>query len=336
MKITIIGASGYVGGELMRLALMHPHVDEVIPISSSHAGKKVSIAHPHLRQVKLRFLPFESAKESDVVFSTLPHGKSAHHAEEFLNLGRIIDLSADFRLHNPDDYERWYGFKHPHPEFLDNVVYGLPELHRKEIRTAEFVAVPGCIATSVILALHPLRTLIDSVIIDAKIGSSASGKSPTLATHHPERNGVVRCYKPVLHRHLAEITQELEISASMTTHAIELVRGISSTCHVLLKRSNLSEKEIWKQYRDAYYDEPFIRIIKQRSGNYRFPEPKILSGTNFCDVGFALDPTSPRVVVISALDNLMKGAAGQAIQCMNIMFGFNETEGLNFLGLHPI
>ncbi len=201
----------------------------------------------------------------------------------------------------------------------------------------------GCNATATILALQPLfkRGLAEQAVIEVKAGSSQGGNSASDASHHPERSGAVRSYKPTGHRHVAEMVQELgdrfdatpQISFSATS--IEMVRGILATCHVFLNQS-LTEKDIWKIYREDYGDERFVRIVKERSGIYRYPEPKLLSGTNYCDIGFELDPDSNRLVVMSAIDNLMKGAAGQAVQAFNLMHGFDEDTALGFAGLHPI
>ena len=239
---------------------------------------------------------------------------------------KIIDLSSDFRLKNKEDF-----------------VYGIPELHREEIKNSDFVSGAGCNATAVILALYPLfkNNIVDleRTVIEVKVGSSEAGNSPTNASHHPERSGSVRSVMPTQHRHVAEIIQELGLGKDIKIHfsatAIEMVRGVLATCHVFLKK-DLDEKEIWKIYREAYGDEPFIRIVKDSDGIYRYPEPKLLIGTNYCDIGFEKDEDSNRFVIISAIDNLMKGAAGQAVQAFNIMHGFDEKTALKFPGLHPI
>jgi len=196
-------------------------------------------------------------------------------------------------------------------------------------------AAPGCIASSIILALHPVKELVRSVVADAKIGSSAAGNAPSDSSHHPERCGVIRPYAPAGHRHQAEILQETGIDVMLSAHAVEMVRGISSTIHIDLKKE-VKEKEIWSLLRNAYNDEPFIRIVKSKKGVFRFPEPKILAGSNLCDIGFELDEAHNRLILFSSLDNLMKGAAGSAVQCMNLIFRVEETKGLEFPGLHPI
>jgi N-acetyl-gamma-glutamyl-phosphate/LysW-gamma-L-alpha-aminoadipyl-6-phosphate reductase len=263
----------------------------------------------------------------------------------------VVDLSSDFRLRDPAGYARWYGHEHEAPDWIERFVYGLPELHRDEIRQASYVSGVGCNATATILALYPLfkADLIDrsrGVIVEVKVGSSEGGKRAGDDSHHPARSGVVRSFAPTGHRHTAEVIQELALGGeSPQIHfsgtAVELVRGILATAHAFLipptsGAAPITERDLWKVYRAAYRDEPFVRIVKERQGVYRYPEPKILAGTNYCDVGFALDPASGRVVAISAIDNLMKGAAGSAVQAMNLMCGFEERAGLDFPGLHPI
>jgi len=341
MKVGIVGGSGYTGGELLRLLLRHPKVDVAQVTSDSMAGKPVSRAHPNLRKVTdLTFTPHDALDPCDLLFLAMPHGRSMARMPDFLvRAGKVIDLSADFRLKNPVLYRAYYGVDHPHPELLKGSVYGLPELHRDAIREATLVAGPGCIATAAILAVRPLAQagLIapDRLVVDAKTGSSAGGLDGGPASHHAERSGVMRIYAPTGHRHTAEIEQEAGVNVALSCHAVEAVRGILATCHAFL-RDSVTSKDLWRLYRDAYGQEPFVRIVTEAAGLYRFPEPKILMGTNFCDVGFALDAHTDRVVAIAALDNLMKGAAGTAVQCMNLVAGYPETMGLDFLGLHPV
>ena len=251
---------------------------------------------------------------------------------------RLIDLSADFRLNSAQSYQRWYGSEHARPELLGTFVYGVPELHRDAIRTADRVACAGGNATASTLAVRPLtrRELVESVVIEVKAGSSEGGNASSGASHHPERSGAVRSYRPTGHRHVGELQQSLgEVPIHFSATSIEMVRGILATCHVFLKKP-LEEKAVWKIFREDYRDEPFVRLIKERSGIHRYPDPKLLAGTNYCDIGFERDPHSNRLVVLSAIDNLMKGAAGQAVQCLNLMYSFDETFGLTFPGLHPI
>jgi N-acetyl-gamma-glutamyl-phosphate/LysW-gamma-L-alpha-aminoadipyl-6-phosphate reductase len=264
---------------------------------------------------------------------------------------KIIDLGADYRIKNLENYQSWYG-DHQNPEFINDFIYGIAELHREEIKKANYVSCGGCEATCSILTLYPLfkNNLIDldRTIIDAKLGSSAAGGKPGLGSHHPERSGAVRSYKPTMHRHTAEIEQEMSrvlegqytsensgIKVHVSATAIEMVRGILVTCHAFL-REDISELELWKVYKEAYQDERFVRIIQDKIGVYRFPEPKLLEGTNFCDISLEKDKRSNRVVVVGAIDNLVKGTAGQAIQAMNLMFGFGENTALEYTGLHPV
>ena len=341
MKVGIVGGSGYTGGELLRLLLRHPKVEVAQVTSDSMAGKPIGRAHPNLRRVTdLSFTPHSDLEPCDLLFLAMPHGRSMGRMSDFLvRAGKVIDLSADFRLKDPALYREYYGVEHPRPDLLAQSVYGLPELHREAIRQATLVSGPGCIATAAILAIHPLAKagLIDPerLVVDAKTGSSAGGVDGGTASQHPERSGVMRIYAPAGHRHTAEIEQETGVKVALSCHAVEAVRGILATCHAFLQDS-VTSKDLWRVYREAYRGEPFVRIVTEAAGLYRYPEPKILAGTNFCDVGFALDAHANRVVSVAALDNLMKGAAGTAVQCMNLVAGYPETMGLDFLGLHPV
>ena len=341
MKVGIVGGSGYTGGELLRLLLRHPKVEVAQVTSDSMAGKPIGRAHPNLRKVTdLTFTPHSDLEPCDLLFLAMPHGRSMGRMSDFLvRAGKVIDLSADFRLKDPALYREYYGVEHPRPDLLAQSVYGLPELHREAIRQATLVSGPGCIATAAILAIHPLAKagLIDPerLVVDAKTGSSAGGVDGGTASQHPERSGVMRIYAPAGHRHTAEIEQETGVKVALSCHAVEAVRGILATCHAFLQDS-VTSKDLWRVYREAYHGEPFVRIVTEAAGLYRYPEPKILAGTNFCDLGFALDAHANRVVAVAALDNLMKGAAGTAVQCMNLVAGYPETMGLDFLGLHPV
>lgn len=343
IQTSIVGTSGYAGGELLRLLLSHPKVEVKQITSESYAGKPAHFLHPNLRgRTELRFVRIEDLEPCDLLFLALPHGEAMHRIEQFASLAeRIVDLSADFRLKASQGYVRWYELEHPTPRWLERFVYGLPELHREEIASARYVSGVGCNAACTILALYPFyrRGVVERTVVEVKVGSSEGGSKPTPASHHPERAGVVRPYAPVTHRHLAELLQELNIEEEPCIHfsvtSIGIVRGASAMCHCFLKEP-LSQKEVWRIYREDYADEPFIRLVAAKRGIYRFPEPKFLSGSNYCDIGFALEEGTNRLVVISAIDNLMKGAAGNAVQAMNLMLGLLETLGLEFPGLHPI
>ena len=339
-SVSIVGGSGYSGGELLRLLLSHPQCEVQQITSERFAGKFVHNTHPNLRKAtRLKFCTIDKLEKCDVLFLCLPHGQSMDRIDEFQELApSLIDLSADFRLRDASLYSQWYGREHERRDLLGSFVYGIPELHRGATREAQRVACAGCNATATILALHPLhkRELMESAVVEIKAGSSEAGNAASEASHHPERSGVVRSYKPTGHRHVAEMIQELPGPAiHFSATSIEMVRGILATCHVFTT-SSLGERDLWRIYREDYGDEPFIRIVKEKSGIHRYPEPKLLSGTNFCDIGFECDERSNRVVVISAIDNLMKGAAGQAVQSFNLMMRYPETMGLEFPGLHPI
>jgi N-acetyl-gamma-glutamyl-phosphate/LysW-gamma-L-alpha-aminoadipyl-6-phosphate reductase len=353
VRAAIVGGSGYAGGELARLLLSHPRVRVTQIASSSHAGQYLHAVHPNLRpaggNTPIRLVAPDALEPCDALFLALGHGASMYEIDSYRSFApRIVDLSADFRLHCAEDYSRWYEHPHPRPELLDRAVYGIPELHRDALPEATLVSGAGCLATAAILGLRPLAQagILDRsapLVIDAKVGSSAAGAVADASSHHPDRSHAVRSFAPVGHRHTAEVAQELDwpdandgvggIHFSAT--AVELVRGVLITAHAFTQES-VTDADLWRIYRAAYGKEPFIRIVKDRGGVYRYPEPKLLAGTNYCDIGFAVDPHSRRIVVLAALDNLMKGAAGNAVQALNAMMGWDETTGLTFAGLHPI
>lgn len=347
LTASIVGASGYTGGELLRLLLQHPHIRVQQVTSERLDGQFVHFTHPNLRgRTTLKFSAAASLAPCDLLFLGLPHGSAMARIDAFAALApRIVDLSADFRLRHAHDYDRWYGHPHAQPEWLARFVYGLPELHREALRTATHVSGVGCNATATTLAIWPLAKaqLIDAargVICEVKVGSSEGGAASSDSTHHPERAGVMRSFAPTGHRHTAEVLQALAL-AGVTTDvhlsatAVDNVRGVLATAHVFV-REGVTEKDLWKAYREAYAGEPFVRLVKDRVGLYRYPEPKILSGSNYADVGFEFDAGTRRVVALGAIDNLMKGAAGSALQCANLMCGWDETLGLEFPGLHPV
>lgn len=343
LNVSIVGGSGYVGGELLRLLLFHPNVHVKQITSASQVGKFVHHAHPNLRgATDLQFSHPDTLEPCDLLFLAQPHGYSAGKIEAFAAMaGRIIDTAADFRLNSPDIYAQWYGEPHPAPGWLGKFVYGLPERYRTELATAQYASGVGCNATVTNLALLPLAQagLLTGgkVVADIKVGSSEGGARPNEGSHHPERSGAVRSFKPTGHRHQAEVRQVLgtDFELYMSVTSIELIRGALVTAHCLLNNP-VAEKDLWKLYRKAYKQEPFIRLVKQKTGIFRYPDPKLLPGTNYCDIGFEAEEGSSRVVVIAAIDNLMKGAAGSAIQSMNVMLGWPETTGLEFPGLHPV
>ncbi len=342
---SIYGASGYAGGEILRILLGHPKVRIRQVTSRQFANQPVTMVHPNLRKkTDLLFCDPGDLKKCDVLFVALPNCESMKLMPKLKTIAKkIIDLGSDYRIHDKNYFKHWYHQKHENSEMLSKFIYGISELHRNQIKKASYVSCGGCEATVSILALYPLvkHSLIEErIIIDAKMSSSQAGLKPSFSSHHPERAGVVRTYKPTGHRHTAEIIQELspfqkKLDVAITATALDIVRGLLVTIHTVPKKS-ITEKEVWKAYRAEYGNEPFIRIVKERQGNYRFPEPKILQGTNFCDIGFEMDQVSNRLVVIAAIDNLVKGTAGQAVQAMNLMYGFPEITGLEFPGLHPI
>ena len=347
VPVTIIGASGYTGGELLRLTLSHPQLEVKQVTSERLDGQFVHFTHPNLRgRTQLKFVRSDAVEKCDLLFLGLPHGSAMSRIDQLSTLAdRIIDLSADFRLKDAGDYDKWYGKPHASPAWLRKFVYGLPELHRAELQAATYVSGVGCNATATTLAIWPLASagLIDTsrgIICEVKVGSSEGGAASADSTHHPERAGVMRSFAPTGHRHTAEVLQALALKNVVTevhlsATAVDNVRGVLATAHVFVKPGT-AEKDVWKAYRDAYNGEPFVRIVKDRTGLYRYPEPKILSGSNYADVGFELDASTGRVVALCAIDNLMKGAAGTALQCANIMMGWDERLGLEFPGLHPI
>jgi len=337
-QATVIGGSGYTGGELLRLVVEHPELELHQATSRSKEHRTVTNTHPNLRgKTDARFVHPDDLEETEVLFTATPHGYTMEEMPRLSDYAEtVVDLSGDFRLDDPDDYDEWYD-EHPNPGMLDDAVYGIPELYRDEIEDADLIAAAGCNATASILALHPLVEsgivgAEDDVVLDVKASSSAGGASANTASHHAERSRVVRPYAPTGHRHQAEITQETGLDVDMTVHAVEMVRGIAATAHVLV--DGIEEKDLWSAYRGEYGDEPFVRVAKSRRGVYRYPEPKIVEGTNYCDVGF--DVSDGRVVGFSAVDNMMKGSAGMAVQAANIALGFDETAGLEFTGMHPV
>jgi len=324
ISVSIVGSSGYTGGEMLRLLLGHPEFEVKQVTSRTYNGKFVSSVHPNLRKATdLRFCMIDDLEPVDVLVVALPHGKGEAALEKLGHLAKeaYVDLSQDFRI-------------------SDKFVYGHAELHREELKTAKFIAGAGCNATATILALYPFYNegLIDQnmTVAESKISSSAAGNKASTASHHPERAGCVRSFKPTGHRHVLEICEELNTkNMHFSATSIEMVRGILLTAHIFPKKK-MEDKDIWKLYRKYYGEEPFIRIVKDRTGIYRYPEPKLVAGTNFCDIGFEVDSRSDRIVVMSAIDNLVKGSAGHVMQSLNVRFGFDERLGLEFTGLHPV
>ncbi|MEI6532577.1 MAG: N-acetyl-gamma-glutamyl-phosphate reductase [Candidatus Roizmanbacteria bacterium] len=346
VSVSIIGGSGYAGGELLRILLSHPKVTIHQVTSQKFAGLSVGVVHPNLRGVtNLQYCKLEELKPCDILFVGLPNGVSMQMMEHFTKIAKkVIDLGADFRLDSEEQWNEWYKTPHLLPHLIHEFVYGIPEINSESIRHAKWIAGPGCEAICSILTLFPFvkHNLIESkpIIIDAKMGSSQAGATPTTSSAHAERSRATRSYKPTGHRHTAEIEGVLskfnpDIKIDISATAIEIVRGILVTVHAFLK-PGISDKEIWKALRAEYKDKPFVRIVKEKHGLYRYPEPKILQGANFFDIGWERENRGNRVVIIGAIDNLVKGTSGNGVQCMNLMCGFDEKTGLEFPGLHPV
>jgi N-acetyl-gamma-glutamyl-phosphate/LysW-gamma-L-alpha-aminoadipyl-6-phosphate reductase len=337
---SVVGASGFTGGELVRLLAGHPEFEVRQATSRSKENRTVGHAHPNLRDLDLRFSSPADLESVDVLFAATPHGVSMERIDAFREAaGTVVDLSADFRLDTEAQYDEWYD-GHTRPELLEEAVYALPELTREQLPGADLVASGGCNATATILGLLPLFEADvlsgdEQVVVDVKVGSSEGGAGGGEASSHPERSGVVRPYAPTGHRHEAEIEQFLGIDVSFTVHAVDMTRGASATCHVF-PDGPVSKGDLWGAYRGSYEDEPFVELVAGGGGVYRYPEPKAVAGTNRAEVGFELDPENERLVVFSAIDNMMKGSAGQAVHAANVALGIEETAGLAFGGLHPV
>ncbi|WHH58419.1 N-acetyl-gamma-glutamyl-phosphate reductase [Petroclostridium sp. X23] len=344
IKVGILGATGYAGIELVRILCRHPEVEITSIVSQSFVGKKISDVYPNLRGIVDTVCEELDAKEistkCDVVFTALPHGASKTVIPELVQYGlKVIDLSGDFRYNDVSVYEKWYGTKHENAQLLESAVYGMPELHRDKIANADLIGNPGCYTTCSILGLIPLlaNKLVDTknIIIDAKSAVSGAGRSLGLDYHFCECTENMKAYKIATHRHTSEIEQELgiaaqeEIMVSFTPHLIPMKRGIISTMYANLKNKHTTAQllDIYQRY---YKDEFFIRIYDEG----QLPETNHVAGSNFIDIGLVVDERLNRVIVVSALDNLIKGAAGQAVQNMNIMFKLDEKTGLATPGLY--
>ncbi|MDA3650047.1 N-acetyl-gamma-glutamyl-phosphate reductase [Saccharopolyspora indica] len=337
IRAAIVGGAGYIGGELLRLLLGHPEVELVASTSARLAGRRVDGSHPNLRGLTdLTYSDPDALPDCDAVFfASSGLDDPARRAAQASRAKLVFDLSSDLRLTDPALFAAHYG-AHPTPEVLGTATRGLPEVDRTALRTADLVSVPGCMATAGILGLRPLAELVDGpVTVDGRVGSSGSGASAGEMNLHAERANVLRVFAPLGHRHQAEIGQATGLTVRMTATGVDAVRGVQVLCRTQV-REGVTETDIRKAYRAAYADEPFVRVVAQKRGNYRLPEPKILLGSNFCDVGFALDADTRELLVIGALDNLVKGGSGNAVQSLNIRMGWDERLGLGFPGLHPV
>lgn len=345
LRAAIVGSTGYGGVELIRLLLAHPHVAITSVTSSSNAGASITDGYPHLNQIltdKLDAVDVDLIREkADVVFLATPHGVSTELSPKLVDAGlKVIDISGDFRLKSGRDYEAWYKHKAADPAYIAKAVYGLAEVFADEIRGAEFISNPGCYPTATLLGLAPIAAngWMDpkSVIADAKSGVSGAGRGLSLTVHYSEINENFLAYKVNKHQHTPEIEQTLsrlageEIVMTFTTHLVPMTRGILSTIYVNLKERR-SEDEIFDLYRKYYEGRRFVRI--RDKGKY--PATKEVWGSNYCDIGLSLDPRTGRLTIISVIDNVVKGAAGQAVQNLNLMMGWDEATGLAFTPVYP-
>jgi N-acetyl-gamma-glutamyl-phosphate reductase len=349
LKVSIIGSTGYAGKELVKILMNHQEVELVHLVSSSYVGKNIAEIFPEfLNKLDKKLINLnldEISQDSDMVFTALPHTVSMDVVPELLKKGvKVIDLSADYRLKNSTVYKEWYKkeLNQISKGLLSEAVYGLPEIYLDKIKDASLVANPGCYPTSVILGIAPLLKYHfvepEGIIIDSKSGTSGAGKKLSLGLHFAECNENFKAYKVVRHNHIPEVEQELSsiyfgendnkyqgtgIKVSFTPHLLPINRGILSTCYLSLKGSK-KEEEVLEIYQNFYQEAPFVRIFEPPN----LPEIKFVAGTNYCDIGFSIDERMGKIKIISVIDNLVKGAAGQAVQNMNIMSGFSETCGL--------
>ncbi len=344
IKVGVLGATGYAGIETVRLLSKHPEVKIVKLVSQSFDGQKISDVYPNLAgiiDIECSILDVDDiASSCDVVFTALPHGVSKEVIPDLYKKGlKIIDLSGDFRYNDVSVYEKWYKESHPAPELLEKSVYGLCELYRDKIKQTNLVGNPGCYTTCSILALYPLLKAgvicHDNIIIDAKSGVTGAGRTTKLDYSFCECTENMNAYKIATHRHTSEIEQELSIAAgeevmvSFTPHLVPLKRGIYSTCYANLSE-DISDEEIEKIYTEFYKNEFFVRILPHG----KIPESNWVAGSNFVNIGFETDKRLRRIIVCSTIDNLIKGAAGQAVQNMNIMMGFDEKCGLDMPAMY--
>ena len=344
VRVGIYGGSGYTGQELLRLLSRHPGVEVTALTSRKYRGQRINKVYPALLgiagQTFMDASPDEVAALCEIVFLAVPHGEAMASAPRFLDRGvKVIDLSADFRLRRIDIYEKWYQ-KHTASSLISHAVYGLPELYREAIGPANLVANPGCYPTSVILGLAPLlregKIRLDSIIVDSKSGTSGAGRDPQLGSLFCEVNEGFKAYKVAAHRHTPEIEQELsalagqDVRVSFVPHLIPVNRGILSTIYGTLDGS-LAASELHDIYRKFYEKEYFVRVCEAGT----FPNISSVRGSNFCDIGLAVEQKTGRVIIVSVIDNLIKGAAGQAIQNMNLILGLPETTALDLVPLFP-
>lgn len=334
IRAAILGASGYVGGELLRLIAAHPELTAAKLFAGSKAGQLLGTVHPHLGAAypgaKFEKTEPDAFGDVDIVFAALPHGQSQQLAPAILEGGiPFVDLGADFRLNDASTYERWYGHPHEAPELLDRFVYGIPELNREEIRNSKAVAAAGCYATAAILALKPLvdagLARRETLIVDAASGVSGAGREAKEATSFSTVDGSFSAYGLLTHRHTAEMEMAVGGTVLFTPHLLPMIRGILATCYA----EAIGPSDPLEVLRQAYAPEPFVHVTDQS------PATKWVSGSNGVQLTARYDQRTGKILVISAIDNLGKGAAGQMIQCANLMLGLEETAGLSTIGVYP-
>lgn len=345
IRASIIGATGYTGVELVRLLSSHPEVKLVHLTTRNYSGQEIEEVFPNLTGFGSQVcteLDLEAViADSDVIFLALPHGHAVPVVRESVAAGKkVIDLGADFRFRVASIYEKWYGIKHEEPELTAGAVYGLCEMHREKVKSAQVVANPGCYPTSTVLGLAPLLraglVVADSIVVDAKSGVSGAGRSLALGSHFCEVNDNVKAYNVACHRHTPEIEQEIsglagrDLIISFTPHLMPMTRGILATIYCRLARP-VDEESIRGIYREFYDSEPFVHVFPKG----RLPQTKWTYGSNHCHLGLVLDDRTGRLVIVSAIDNLVKGASGQAVQNLNILFGLPETTGLDRPAIFP-
>jgi len=356
IKVGIIGAGGYAGQTLISILLRHPEAEIVWLMSEeAHKGKKIADLYPHLSgEIGLSCQTLDDLdkvlKKVDLVFLALPHGIAINHVPKIIDAGKkVVDLGADYRFSDNAVFKKWYGIEHSTDKYLKQAVFGLPELYRSEIKKTNFVANPGCYPTASILGLAPLvkNKLIDfdSIIVDAKSGVTGAGRGISLKTHYCERNEGIEAYAVTNHRHMGEIEYQIskisgnQINVTFVPHLTPMNRGILATIYAKLKmparpaggqNAKLKINELNQLYKEFYKGEPFVRIFEDK-----VPNTKYVSGTNYCDIAIQVNEATGKAIVLSAIDNLVKGAAGQAVQNMNLICGFEETAGLKEMALYP-
>lgn len=349
IKVGIVGAGGYAGATLIGILLRHPEVEIIWLMSEeAHKGKKIADLYPHLTgQINLSCQTLDDLDKNlnsiDLVFLALPHGIAINHVPKIIDAGKkVVDLGADYRFADNKIFKKWYGLEHTTEKYLRQAVFGLPELFRSEIKKTKLIGNPGCYPTAAILGAAPLLkhglVELDSLIVDAKSGVSGAGRGVSLKTHFCERDEGIEAYAVTTHRHMGEIEYQLsrvagkDLTVTFVPHLVPMNRGILATIYAKIKdqKSKIKINELTQLYKDFYKDEPFVRIFDDK-----LPNTKYVAGTNYCDIAVQYNEVTGKIIVLSALDNLVKGAAGQAVQNMNLICGFPETTGLKQIAVYP-